>query len=73
MLAGWATLGMLVAFVQYTDRAFQPVLRLSQEYNSIQIALGAAERIYGMLIKEPVVISPPDPLPLPQCPRRDRI
>jgi ATP-binding cassette subfamily B protein len=64
VLAGWATLGTLVAFVQYTERAFQPVLRLSQEYNSIQVALGAAERIYGMMIKEPVVVSPPDPLPM---------
>ena len=65
VLAGWATLGTLVAFVQYTERAFLPVLRLSQEYNSIQVALGAAERIYSMLIKEPVVVSPPDPLPMP--------
>jgi ATP-binding cassette subfamily B protein len=66
VLAGWATLGMLVSFVQYTDRAFQPVLRLSQEYNSIQVALGAAERIYSMMISEPKVVSPPDPLPMPK-------
>jgi ATP-binding cassette subfamily B protein len=65
VLAGWATLGMLVAFVQYTERAFQPVLRLSQEYNSIQVALGAAERIHGMLTSEPKVVSPPNPRPLP--------
>src|SRR5690606_26975635 len=65
VLAGWATLGTLVAFVQYTERAFYPVLRLSQEYNSIQVALGAAERIHSMLVKEPEVVSPPDPLPMP--------
>ena len=64
VLAGWATLGTLVAFVQYTERAFQPVLRLSQEYNSVQIALGAAERIYGMLTQEPAVQSPPNPTPM---------
>lgn len=64
VLAGWATLGTLVAFVQYTERAFLPVLRLSQEYNSIQVALGAAERIYSMMISEPVVISPPNPKPM---------
>ena len=64
VLAGWATLGTLVAFVQYTERAFLPVLRLSQEYNSIQVALGAAERIYSMMITEPVVISPADPKPM---------
>ena len=66
VLAGWATLGTLVAFVQYTERAFLPVLRLSQEYNSIQVALGAAERIYGMMIKEPVVTSPPSPVAMPK-------
>lgn len=64
VLAGWATLGTLVAFVQYTERAFQPVLRLSQEYNTLQIALGAAERIYGMLSTKPALQSPPDPAPL---------
>lgn len=66
VLAGWATLGMLVAFTQYTDRAFQPVLNLSQEYNTIQIALGAAERIYRMLQRTPVVQSPANPQPLPK-------
>ena len=65
VLAGWATLGTLVAFIQYTERAFQPVLRLSQEYNAVQIALGAAERIYAMLMTEPGVDSPADPQPIP--------
>jgi ATP-binding cassette subfamily B multidrug efflux pump len=55
VLAGWATLGMLVAFIQYTERAFQPVLRLSQEYNTVQIALGAAERILALLNTTPTV------------------
>jgi ATP-binding cassette subfamily B protein len=66
VLAGWATLGTMVAFVQYTDRAFQPSLALSQEYNSIQIALGAAERIYRMLLRSPAVKEPAVATPLPQ-------
>ncbi|MEZ4661945.1 MAG: ABC transporter ATP-binding protein [Caldilineaceae bacterium] len=61
VLAGWATLGTLIAFVQYADRAFQPVLRLSQEYNTVQIALGAAERIHRMLNTTAKVQSPPSP------------
>ena len=65
VLAGWASLGMLVAFIQYTERAFQPVLRLSQEYNAVQIALGAAERIYNMLNTEPAIRSPEHPIPIP--------
>ncbi|MCB0127255.1 MAG: ABC transporter ATP-binding protein, partial [Caldilineaceae bacterium] len=64
VIAGWATLGMLVAFFQYSQRAFQPILNLSQQYNAIQIALGAAERIYRMLKAEPTVVTPTDPVPL---------
>jgi len=66
VLAGWATLGTLVAFVQYTERAFQPVLRLGEQYNAVQIALGAAERIYAMLHTAPAIVSPPDPIVLPR-------
>jgi ATP-binding cassette, subfamily B, multidrug efflux pump len=64
VLAGWATLGTLIAFIQYTERAFHPVLALSQEYNAIQIALGAAERIHRMMVREAAVQSPATPTPL---------
>ena len=73
VLAGWASLGMLVAFIQYTERAFQPVLRLSQQYNAVQIALGAAERIYNMLNTEPAIQSPANPVPMPALQGRDRV
>ena len=65
VLAGWASLGMLVAFFQYSQRAFQPILNLSQQYNAIQIALGAAERIYRMLKTEPKIKDPVDPIAFP--------
>ncbi|MCB0064148.1 MAG: ABC transporter ATP-binding protein, partial [Caldilineaceae bacterium] len=65
VLAGWASLGMLVAFFQYSQRAFQPILNLSQQYNAIQIALGAAERIYRMLKTEPTVKDASNPIALP--------
>ncbi len=66
VLAGWATLGTLVAFVQYADRAFQPVLRLSEQYNAVQIALGAAERVQHMLDTPSTITSPPAPKALPR-------
>ena len=66
VLAGWATLGMLVAFFQYSQRAFQPILNLSQQYNAIQIALGAAERIYRMLQTEPKLQNPAAPIAIKQ-------
>lgn len=66
VLAGWATLGMLVAFVQYAERAVQPVLRLSEEYNAVQIGLGAAERVQRLLETEPTVRGPAQPVTLPR-------
>lgn len=66
VLAGWASLGLLVAFVQYTERAVQPVLRLSEEYNSVQIGLGAAERVQRLLQTEPTITNPPLPETLPR-------
>lgn len=49
VLAGWATLGMLVAFVQYTERAFQPIRNLAERYTILQAAMAAAERIFDVL------------------------
>jgi ATP-binding cassette subfamily B protein len=66
VLAGWASLGLLVAFIQYTDRAFQPVLRLGEQYNAVQIALGAAERVQRMLYTHPTVTNAPEPVTLPR-------
>lgn len=71
VLAGWATLGMLVAFIQYADRAFQPVLRLSEQYNAVQIAFGAADRIQRTLEEESSIQAPAQPLPLSQPFRGD--
>jgi ATP-binding cassette subfamily B protein len=65
VIAGWATLGTLVAFVQLTERAFQPILRLSEQYNQVQIALASAERVANLLETEPSVRDPEHPVPVP--------
>jgi ATP-binding cassette subfamily B protein len=54
-----------VAFVQYTERAFQPVLRLGEQYNAVQIALGAAERVQRLLNTPPTIQEPPVPAEAP--------
>ena len=65
VLAGWATLGMLVAFVQYTERAFQPIRNLAEKYNLLQAAMVSAERVFGVLDTPEGVKDRPDPIPLP--------
>ena len=66
VLAGWASIGVLVAFVQYTERAFQPILRLFEEFNTIQVAFAAAERVHRLLESAPTITSPAAPVALPR-------
>ena len=56
------TLGTLVAFLQYTDRLWQPIQGLSEKYNILQTAIVASERIFNLLdtpgnVYEPVARS----------------
>ena len=50
---GWATLGMLIAFLPFTRQFSQPISNLSQQFNIIMQALAGAERIFELL-DEPV-------------------
>jgi len=60
VLAGWATLGLLISFLQYTQRSFDPILQLSEQLSQIQSALAAGERIARMLNIEPTIQEPKD-------------
>jgi ATP-binding cassette subfamily B protein len=53
--AGWATVGMLIAFIEYTRRTFDPVLQLAEQFAQIQTALSAGERIARMLRVQPSI------------------
>ena len=55
VLSQVVTVGVLVAFFQYTERAFQPIRDLDEKYNIMQAAMAAAERIFVML-DEPISI-----------------
>jgi ATP-binding cassette, subfamily B, multidrug efflux pump len=52
------TLGALVAAIQYTDRAFQPIRDIADKFTLLQSAMAASERIFGLLDQES---EPPDP------------
>jgi len=62
VLAGWATLGMLISFIQYSRRSFEPIQALSEQFAQIQQALSAGERIARMLHVEPRILSPEYPV-----------
>ncbi len=65
MLAEWASLGMVIAFIQYTRRSFVPILLLSDQFTQIQMALSAGERIARMLRVESDIQGPPQPKTVP--------
>ncbi len=56
------TFGLLLAFLQYTERAFQPIRDLAERYTSFQAADASAERIFGLLDQPSEVQDPASPL-----------
>jgi len=63
---GALTLGIIVAFLSYTSRLFQPILDLSMMYNTWQSAMAGGERILSILAEPPDIQDAPDALPLPE-------
>jgi ABC-type multidrug transport system fused ATPase/permease subunit len=55
MFSGESSLGVLVAFLAYITRFFQPIRTLTQFYNQLQAATAAAEKVFELL-DEPVTI-----------------
>jgi ABC-type multidrug transport system fused ATPase/permease subunit len=60
VLGGTLTLGLLVAFIQYSERFFRPIRDLSERYNILQGAMASGERIFDLLDTEPEIESPSD-------------
>src|SRR6185436_10856088 len=61
ILAGALTFGVLVAFIQYTNRFFLPIRDLGAKYTVMQAAMASAERIFGLLDRAPAIVAPPVP------------
>jgi ATP-binding cassette subfamily B multidrug efflux pump len=69
VIRGTATLGVLVAFMQYAQRFFRPIQDLSDKYNILQSAMASAERIFKLL-DTPVDIQSPAITKKPEGPGR---
>src|SRR6266478_5220889 len=61
VIRGTATLGVLVAFMQYAQRFFRPIQDLSDKYNILQSAMAAGERVFKLLDTPVDVMSPAQP------------
>jgi ATP-binding cassette subfamily B protein len=61
VLSGGLTLGVLVAFIQYSERFWRPISDLSEKFNILQAAMASSERIFTLLDTPVLVAAPPAP------------
>ena len=59
------TFGVLVLFIQYSQRFFRPISDLTDKYNILQSAMASSERIFLLLDEKPKITNPKSPLHLP--------
>jgi ATP-binding cassette, subfamily B, multidrug efflux pump len=64
-----ASLGVLIAFTQYAQRFFRPIMDFSEKYNILQSAMAASERIFKLL-DSPVAVTSPAITKRPEGPGR---
>ena len=69
VLRGTVTIGILVAFIQYSQRFWRPIQDLSDKYNILQAAMAASERVFKLLDTPVEITAPADPLPSPRAGR----
>jgi len=69
-LGGWfvvrgvASLGTMIAFIQYVQNFFRPIQTVAQLWTSAQSAFAAAERVFELLDVEEIVTDFPDAEPI---------
>lgn len=54
-------LGVLVAFITYTQQFFRPIMDLSEKFNILQSSMASAERIFMLLDEKSVIENPEQP------------
>ncbi|EJX01571.1 ABC-type multidrug/protein/lipid transport system, ATPase component [gut metagenome] len=59
-MSGIITIGTLIAFQRYMARFFDPISELADNFNVIQSASAAGERIFALLDIEPAIVDAPD-------------
>ncbi|MFD0556490.1 ABC-type multidrug transport system fused ATPase/permease subunit [Stackebrandtia endophytica] len=67
VMEGRTDVGVLVAFLLYLRRFYEPMQELTMFYNTLQSATAALEKLSGVLDEKPEVASPAKPVALPQA------
>ena len=64
IIRGSMTIGVLFAFIQYTEMFFRPIRDLSEKYNIMQTAMASSERIFRLLDNKTFVKNHENPVKL---------
>ena len=56
------TLGVMIAFIQYSVMFFRPLQDLSDKYNIMQAAMASSERIFSLLDTPEAIVNRPEPV-----------
>jgi len=63
-LQGWATVGTIAAFYNYSRKFAAPLRQLGNLYNQVQAALAGAERVFEVIDEQPELTDAPDAVAL---------
>ncbi len=63
-LQGTISLGIVMAFFQYTEMFFRPIRDLSEKYNILQNAMASSERLFKLLDDNTKIPEPQSPIHL---------
>jgi ATP-binding cassette, subfamily B, multidrug efflux pump len=69
VVATATSIGVLIAFIQYAQRFFRPIMDFSEKYNILQSAMASSERIFKLL-DAPVEVVTPAVVTTPKGPGR---
>ena len=64
IIQGALSVGVLFAFIQYTEMFFRPIRDLSEKYNIMQTAMASSERIFKLLDNHTIIKNPENPIKL---------
>ena len=59
-LSGTVTIGVLVAYIQFSNMFFRPLRDLSDKFNIMQAAMASSERIFGLVDTPEQIMNRPD-------------
>jgi len=62
--AGGVSIGLLTAFILYSQRFFEPLRQITQVYSMVQSALAGAERLFELMDMKTEVVEKADAIPL---------